>query len=216
LGYNKYTNIAITGLTACGKTFQARKVAEMFEFKYICASELMLESLGKTDTQLLNVKKRVWINREVCNEINTIRRSSNMDYKLDFGLLKIAKEESGRVFDCRTLPHLYKGKNLLKIYLNPSLADRANISYNSRSDKEYSLEEIKKHIDQKDKEDVALFTKLYGINITDTSVHDCVLDNGKLKPEETTSILFDFISRRISSNNAYLPGKITAVGIHFA
>jgi cytidylate kinase len=190
----KSIKIFICGLTACGKSYQGKLLAKALSLEYICASALLLKEIGKSSSIVINdsCKSHEWLNEDNIKNVELYRD----DIKLDNLLLQLACNDN-IVLDSRTIPYLYKGSDAIKIYLNSPLDDRAVISYYSKSEKPFSIDELKEKICLKDSQDYDRFKKVYNNDICDTSAFDIVLDNGRLKPEETHHKLLELIKNTL-------------------
>ena len=106
----------------------------------------------------------------------------------------MAKSKNDLIFDSITLPWLYQGNDLVRIYLGANPQARALISLGSRDVMPYSLEELRELIRIKDEHTLKLFKEMYGITIGDTSSFDFVIDNSHLSKDETSQALSRFVA----------------------
>src|SRR3989344_9391204 len=144
-------NICFSGLTASGKSYQAKKIAEKLGFDYINAASLLLEEVYKDEYRKTYDQTDIyWFSESNVSFLKDKRNEKNLDLIIDNKLIELAKENNKIVFDCRVLPWLYKGSELLKIYLNPPVEDRYKICFLSRDEHSYSIEDIKRNLDKKD------------------------------------------------------------------
>ncbi len=190
-------NIIITGLTACGKSYQSSRLAKILGFDHISASDVLLKNLRSKQNINEDDQRHFWIRKENKKQIENLRNTNNLDEQVDDYLLELCNSSNNIFFESRTLPWRSKNHNLIKIYLNPSLKDRAKIAYDSKDIKEYSVEDLIVSINEKDKKDIERFKKLYNIDISDTKCFGLVLDNGKLSPDETQNKLLEFINKQV-------------------
>ncbi|MBI2545091.1 MAG: cytidylate kinase family protein [Candidatus Aenigmarchaeota archaeon] len=176
--------LAIAGLTASGKTYQAKKLAERFGLDYISGSEVLLRYAGVSPQDEVHY----WLRSG--RELTGRRvRDPTIDRRTDETILEIARSRDNVIFDSWTLPWLYEGADLFRIYLAARLETRARIAYSSRTQKPFTVEEMMRLIQMKDEESRGLFEKLYGIDIYDQSVFDNVVDNSDMLPQQTTETL---------------------------
>jgi len=190
-------NINICGLTASGKTYQSKLLAENLGYKHLCSSDLLLKFLEQEGGLIEDKRNHFWINSENVTLIEKYRSGKCIDKEIDKYVTQLCSSSDNVVIESRTLSWMYHGSNLLRIYLNPSLQKRAEIAYNSRERKEFTLEEIKEEINKKDQRDIQRFKELYDIYITDLRDFDLVIDNGYLSPKETQRLLLDFVRNSI-------------------
>jgi cytidylate kinase len=183
--------LCISGLTACGKSYQARKIAETFGLKYLSGSDYLLEVAEVTP-----VGDLFWIN-DYGEKFTELRNTNyNVDRRADEMILQAARNEGSFVFDSWTLPWLYRDGDLYKIYLDADFVTRVQIAHQSRTVMPYSLYDIRKKIAKKDRDSARLFKEVHGIDIFDHSFFDLVVDNSNMGPEETSGILNDAINLR--------------------
>ena len=181
-------NLAIAGLTASGKTYQARKLAQNFGLEYVSGSKILLDVAGLSPTEDL-----FWISEPGIRFAETRIGNSSLDRRTDELILQMAESKKGIVFDSITLPWLYQGSNLIRIYLAANAGARAHISLGSRDVMPYSLREITELIKRKDEYTIQLFKEMYGITIGETSGFDLVVDNSNLSRDETSRTLSEFV-----------------------
>ncbi|NIO22674.1 MAG: hypothetical protein GTN38_01450 [Candidatus Aenigmarchaeota archaeon] len=180
--------LSICGMTASGKSYQAKKIAGKFNLEYISGSDFLLEMAG-----FLPEGDHFWIS-ELGEQLTEERiRNPEIDRKADELILQKAITKEDVIFDSWTLPWLYKGGDLYKICLAANLEARAKIAYGSRERKPYNLSEIRERIRKKDEDSAKIFWERYGIDISDHSPFDLIIDNSELKPGETYRILVNDI-----------------------
>lgn len=165
-------------------------------FTYVSASLLLLSKIYGQDAKDLDINERFWCKSENIDYVAEVRKIKNIDQVVDQALVKMADKKSNCVFDTRTLPWLYTGSNLVKIYFSASLDDRVGISILSKKTQEYTFEVLREKIIKKDEQDIALFKSLYGIEIDSPKGFDLVINNGPLAPESTHQIICDYLQGR--------------------
>jgi cytidylate kinase len=180
-------NLAISGWTASGKTYQAKRIAEKLGLGYISGSDILVKKAGVNVPQ----NSYFWI-QECAERLNERRKSDqSIDIETDEALLELAGTRENIVFDSWTLPWLYTGEGLYRVYLAANLEARARNAYNSREEKPFSMDELLERLQKRDEYNARLFQELYGINIPDYSYFQLIIDNSDLLPEETTCILVE-------------------------
>jgi cytidylate kinase len=185
----RYMKIFVMGLTACGKTRQAKNIAEHFGMAYISGSQVLLSELKFED----NSTDHFWL-ESVGKNLNMVRDLTELDRYVDNLLLSKAVNENNLVFDSWTIPWLYSGLDAIRIYLKPSLDFRATLAYNSKTNKSLLKDDLKELITIKDEESRTRFLKLYGFDIYDTSIFDIVFDNTLLEKQQTSEMLIQRIT----------------------
>lgn len=112
--------ICLAGLTACGKSTAARRLAERFGLEYVSGGTALKELALK---QGYKVKKRGWW--ESAEGIRFLKQRTldpKFDKQIDAGLLELAAR-GNVVFDSWTMPWL--SKIGFKIWLEVSAEERA-------------------------------------------------------------------------------------------
>jgi|GEM_PF-58175 len=161
-------NICISGLTAAGKTTHSHLLAGEFGLTYVSGSQIQLNFMGVSPIQ----SKDFWITDEAKRYWNEKEFA-----RIDSELLRLEGISQGYVFDTSTMPWRHR-KPALCIWLRSDLKSRitkAIVSHRSLS--RIPFESYQAKVEQKDATTLALYNKLYGINIgTDLSCFDLILD----------------------------------------
>lgn len=192
------------GLTTCGKTRQAKNIAEHFGMTYISRSQILLSELRFEN----NSADHFWL-ESVGKDLNIIRDMNELDRYVDNLLLRKALNENNLVFDSWIIPWLYSDLDAIRVYLKPSLEFGATLAYTSKTSKCISEDDLKELITIKDEESRARFLKLYGFDIYETSIFDMVFDNTLLEKQQTSEILIqriiEILCSRLSPECAACP-----------
>jgi len=182
--------ICIAGMTACGKSTVARRLAERYGLKYVSGGTALKELAIRMG---YNVQKRGWWEtREGMRFLERRLRDSRFDKQVDTELLNLA-EQGNVVLDSWTMPWLFK--NGFKIWIEVSPQERARRL--ARRDK-ISLVEAEKAIGEKDVKTKRIYEKLYDFKLgEDFSPFDLVLDTELLSAHETFETLSLVIDRLV-------------------
>src|SRR5690348_11596732 len=86
-------NIAVAGLTAAGKTTHAKLLADEIGYRYVSATEILMDVLGMER----NVSRSVWFTQ--LDAIHALRSGDELDDELERRLINIASENDGLVLD---------------------------------------------------------------------------------------------------------------------
>lgn len=173
-------NIAVSGLTAAGKTTHAQLLAQWLDYEYISATQLILDIAGiearSTDNVWFRSDSRV---RDMLTSLEAAR-------KLTSTLTELAATRRRIVFDTWGLAWAFNGP-LIKVWIESDRLSRTWKCYVSQGPRpQLSLTECRKVMDEKDLETRDTFRKEYGVDIfTDRTVFDAVLDNSWLISEPT-------------------------------
>ena len=174
--------ICLAGLTACGKSTAARRLAERFGLKYASGGtalkELALE-LG------YKAKRRGWWeSAEGMRFLRQRARDPKFDKQIDAGLLNLAAR-GNVVFDSWTMPWL--SKIGFKIWLEVSAEERAK-RLTQRDG--ISLNAARGIIKEKDSRTKQIYKHLYGFDLGDDySPFDLILDSESLSSGEVFTVL---------------------------
>lgn len=122
----KARNVIISGLTAAGKTTHAKLLCRDYGFRYVSASQILLNLAGLKQKQPLDF----WVTpkgREIQRRISWSQ--------IDNEFRRIESESDNTMFDCQSLPWL-SSKECMIIWLESSLRSRvmkAIVSYQGQS-----------------------------------------------------------------------------------
>ena len=181
--------ICLAGLTACGKSTAARRLAKKYCLKYVSGGTTLKElalKAGITDTN-----KGWWETPHGMRFLKRRQQDPGFDKQVDDQLLSFAKQ-GGVVLDSWTMPWL--SEKGFKIWLEVSPQERARRL--TRRDG-MSLEKAEETIRQKDGKTKQIYKKLYGFKLgEDYSPFDVVLDGESLTAEEvfdTLSLIIDHL-----------------------
>jgi len=182
--------ICVAGMTACGKSTVARRLAEKYNLKYVSGGtelkELAIQMGYKAQ------ERGWWETTEGMRFLEQRQRDFRFDKQVDTELLKWA-EHGNVVLDSWTMPWLFK--NGFKIWIEVSPQERARRL--ARRDK-ISLREAEKAIREKDGKTKRIYERLYGLKLgEDFSPFDLVLDTELLSANETFETLSLVIDRLV-------------------
>ena len=174
--------ICLAGLTACGKSTAARRLAERFGLKYVSGGTALKELALK---QGYRAQKRGWW--ESAEGIRFLKQRTHdpkFDKQIDAELLELAAR-GNVVFDSWTMPWL--SKIGFKIWLEVSVEERARRL--TRRDG-ISLSDARRIIEEKDSRTKHIYERLYGFSLgEDYSPFDLVLDSESLSSDEVFTVL---------------------------
>jgi len=182
--------ICIAGMTACGKSTVARRLAEKYRLKYVSGGaalkELAMRMGYKTE------KRGWWETTEGMRFLEQRQRDFRFDKQVDTELLKLA-EQGNVVLDSWTMPWLFN--NGFKIWIMVSPQERTKRL--ARRDK-ISIREAEKAVTEKDGKTKRIYERLYGFKLgEDFSPFDLVLDTEHLSANETFDTLSLVIDRLV-------------------
>ncbi|WP_456481706.1 (d)CMP kinase [Methanopyrus sp.] len=173
--------ITIGGLPGSGTTTMARRLAEHYGLKHVYAGEIFRKMAEERGADLEEFSKVAEDNPEIDLEIDRRQRE--------------AAEEGNVVLEGRLaafvaageLDHV-KGPDLatLKIWLKAPLEVRAERVAKREG---IDVEEARRRIQEREKSELKRYKEIYGVDPTDLSPYDLVLDTSRWSEDETFSIL---------------------------
>jgi cytidylate kinase len=182
--------ICIAGLTACGKSTAAKRLAEKYELKYVSGGTVLKELAVTMGYKA--VERGWWETREGLSFLERRSKDSTFDKQIDSQLLAYAKQ--GKVLlDSWTMPWL--SKTGYKIWLEVSSEERAKRLANRDR---ISVEKARALILEKDGKTKRIYEHLYGFKLgEDYSPFDLVLDCEFLTSDEVFDTLSLVINRLV-------------------
>lgn len=182
--------ICIAGMTACGKSTVARRLAEKYGLKYVSGGTALKELAIQMGYKAQEIGW--WETTEGMRFLEQRQRDFRFDKQVDTELSKWA-EQGNVVLDSWTMPWLFK--NGFKIWIEVSPQERAKRLV--RRDK-ISLKEAEKAIMERDRKTKRIYERLYGFKLgEDFSPFDLVLDTELLSANETFEVLSLVIDRLV-------------------
>ncbi|MYX34615.1 MULTISPECIES: cytidylate kinase family protein [unclassified Streptomyces] len=164
-------NVVISGLTASGKTRFGTELARQLGYRYVSASETLIQRLGIPP----RMRHDIW--GDGFDAVARLRDSGDPDRWLDMEMARLAEIQENTVFDSWALPW-FAPRGALRIWLSCSHETRCRKARLAHSPGERRpLRHYADIIDRKDADSRARFRSLYGIEYgPDPGVFDHVLD----------------------------------------
>lgn len=173
-------NIAVSGLTAAGKTTHSRLLSAELGYRYVSATAIIADMIGIPRSE---VDSRFW--QRHGEKIARLRDTTDLDRELDTRLLAEAASEEGLVIDAWALPWLAPPDNCLFVWIESdhwSRTLKAAVSDECRNTLEWYSEFIKR----KDDDTQARFLSIYGFDLYGARQHfDVDIDNSSFITEAT-------------------------------
>lgn len=162
--------VTITGAIGSGKSSTAKGVAAKLGYRHFSSGDLFR-----------TIARERGLSIEAINL--TAEQQTDIDHQVDELLKKIGREDTDLVIDSRMafhwMPHSFK----VYLTLDPDTAAERifnHIRTEGRvSQDATSVEEVRKNIDVRVASERKRYMNLYGIDITDTSPYDLVVDTKK-------------------------------------
>jgi cytidylate kinase len=182
--------ICIAGLTGCGKSTVAKRLAERYGLKYLSGGAALKELAIRMGYK--PHEEGWWETIEGMKFLEHRRRDPKFDKQVDEQLLEWAKR-GNVVLDSWTMPWLFKGG--FKIWLEAS-PDVRTQRLAKRDD--ISIQEAVKAVKEKDKRTRRIYYDLYGFKLgEDFSPFHLVLDVDQLEAEEVFQTLCLVVDRLV-------------------
>jgi len=182
--------ICVAGMSACGKSTVARRLAEKYHLKYVSGGTALKELAIRMGYKAQ--RRGWWETTEGMRFLERRLRDFRFDKQVDAELLKWA-ERGNVVLDSWTMPWLVK--NGFKIWIEVSPQERARRLV--RRDR-ISAREAEKVVREKDGKTKRIYERLYGFKLgEDFSPFDLVLDTELLSANETFETLSLVIDRLV-------------------
>lgn len=180
--------ICIAGLTGCGKTTVARRLAEKYGLKYFSGGHTL--RVLAVEAGYKPSRRGWWVTREGLQFHQQRMKNLEFDKRVDENLIEWAKR-GNVVLDSWTMPWLLK--NGFKIWLEASSEVRAKrLARRNRIDFRRALDILK----EKDNKSKVIYKKCYGFTLgEDFSPFNLVLDTNSLDVEEVFNTLCIVIDR---------------------
>jgi cytidylate kinase len=172
------TNIAFAGLTAAGKTTHARRLAADLGYRYVSATDILLEIL-----QVRDRSAHLWFTQ--LDAITAAREGDAVDDELEARLTGLARGGDRTVFDSWALAWISPSP-MVRIWIESDLPSRTRKCLVSLGDQPRPLAECEALLRAKDDHNRAMFLRRHGFDLfTDRERYHAVLCNSHLIPAAT-------------------------------
>jgi len=182
--------ICLAGLTACGKSTAAKRLAKKFGLDYVSGGTALKEIALKMGYEAK--EKGWWESSEGIRFLQKRTQDPKYDKQVDAELLKSVKR-GNVVLDSWTMPWL--SKIGFKIWLEVSADERAK-RLTQRDG--ISLEKARQVVEEKDNRTKEIYQHLYGFSLgEDFSPFDLILDSELLSADEVFDVLSFVVERLV-------------------
>lgn len=173
--------IVISGPPGSGKSTYAKRLASDFNLKYFTTGEVFRALARELGLSVIELNKLA-------------EQNPRIDYEIEKKMLSIACK-GGVVIDSHLAAWLLKNIADVVVYIKADLAIRAD-RISKRDGK--SLEDSLNEIITREESHWRRFLKYYGIDITDVSFFDLVLDTTNLTIDEAYQIIYHVVKMKVS------------------
>ncbi len=170
--------ITVSGFAGTGKTTLASFLASYYGYEYYPVSRIFREEARKRGLSV--------------EEFSKSKERSDIDRVLDEKTKKICKNYDNIVLEGRLVAWLCKEAEV-RIWLHAPLSVRAR-RLSKRDGITYK--EAFKRLKERDEADRKQYLRLYGIDITDLSVYNLIIDTEKHNIESMKAVALDFIKEK--------------------
>ncbi len=172
------TTITISGLPGTGKTTVAELLKKHLQLRYVYSGEIFRQLAKKHHMSLEEFGRYCESHREIDEELD--------QYQLDVlkqGNVIVEGRISGWLAYRNQIP-------AVKVLLKADIDIRAGRIVKREQGE---VQKRKKEILTREKSEAARYKKYYGIDISDTSIYDVIIDTAEKTPEEITGIIVKHI-----------------------
>lgn len=170
--------IIVSGPPGSGKTTLAKKISEKYNYDYISTGLIFREIARELNVDVVTLNK-------------IAEKELSIDIKVDSKVLDLIGRDN-IVIESHIAGWGVKGSNnnVIAVYVTASLEKRAQ-RIAARDGITY--EEAILHVLSREESHWRRFFNFYGINITDLSIFDLVVNTDNLTPDEVFSIVDNFL-----------------------
>ncbi len=168
------TTITISGLPGTGKTTVARLLEKHLGLEYVYSGEIFRQLADKHRMTLEEFGRYCESHRKIDEELD----------RYQLGVLK----QGNVIVEGRISGWLAHRNHIpaIKVLLRADIAIRAaRIVKREQGD----IQKRKEEIFAREKSEASRYKKYYGIDVSDTSIYDVIIDTGDKTPEEITGII---------------------------
>ncbi|AKB17567.1 (d)CMP kinase [Methanosarcina sp. WWM596] len=167
--------ITVSGLPGSGTTTLSRLLSEYYELELVSSGEIFRRMAKERGMSL--------------SEFGAMaERDPSIDLDIDKNQKSIIHTQDNIILESRLAGHMAEGvPNVLKIWIKAPLLTR--VRRIQRREKSISFDEELEKTVEREKSEALRYKNYYGIDITDLSIYDIVIDSEKWNQYQTIDIL---------------------------
>lgn len=167
--------ITISGLIGSGKTTVCRMLGERLGYRQVISGHVFREMAKELGMSLEEFGKLA-------------EQDPKFDHRIDERLLNVARGGGDLILEGRLAGQLLRRNDIpaFCIFLDAPLEVRVQrVSGREGVDLQAAIEEMR----AREASEVLRYRKFYGIDVTDRSIYDMVIDTGALTPEQVVEMI---------------------------
>lgn len=167
--------ITVSGLPGSGTTTLSRLLSEFYDLELVSSGEIFRKMAKDRGMSLAEFGALA-------------EKNPTIDLEIDKNQKAILHSRDGIILESRLAGHMAEGRpNVLKIWIKaPTLTRVRRIQ---RREKSVSFDEELAKTTEREKSEALRYKNYYGIDITDLSIYDIVIDSEKWNQYQTLDIL---------------------------
>ncbi|AKB20959.1 (d)CMP kinase [Methanosarcina sp. WH1] len=167
--------ITVSGLPGSGTTTLSRLLSEYYELELVSSGEIFRRMAKERGMSL--------------SEFGAMaEKDPSIDLDIDKNQKSIIHTQDNIILESRLAGHMAEGvPNVLKIWIKAPLLTR--VRRIQRREKSISFDEELEKTVEREKSEALRYKNYYGIDITDLSIYDIVIDSEKWNQYQTIDIL---------------------------
>ncbi|MDD3888123.1 MAG: AAA family ATPase [Patescibacteria group bacterium] len=180
--------ITISGLPGSGTTTLSKNLKKTLNFDYIYAGKIFREMADKRGLSVEEFNKQ-------------IENDPSIDTNLDRQVMSFADSHDNCIVEGRLsgwFAHREQSKDFVKIWVTAPIAVRLDRIAHRENE---ALDVTSKKVEMREKSEAKRYKEIYGIDISNLSIYDLIVDTSDKTPEET----LDFVLSELEKHGLELP-----------
>lgn len=167
--------ITVSGLPGSGTTTLSRLLAEYYDLELVSSGEIFRKMARERGMSL--------------SEFGAMaERDPSIDLEIDKNQKSIIHSRENIILESRLAGHMAQGRpNVLKVWIKAPVLTR--VKRIQRREKSISFDDELKKTVERERSEALRYKNYYGIDITDLSIYDIVIDSEKWNQYQTLDIL---------------------------